>query len=115
MARVAMEGFGDINKVVEAIKKQVIGGTISGDLTSEVYRGSEGSEVILLVFEKFFWRVNSRASLSVLVLNSNGNITVDSIGGGAGQGPIFKMAFRAEEDFAESVIKPLEKLGFKQR
>ena len=112
MVRVAMEGFGNVNEVVEVIKNQILKGALSADLTSEVFRGEEGSETILLVFEKYFMRVSSRASLSVLILNNNGDITVDSIGGGAGQGPVFKMAFRAEEDFAESVIAPLEKLGF---
>lgn len=112
MARVAMEGIGNIKEVTDTIIDEILNGSVSGDLTSEIYRGSEGFEIILLVFEKYYMRISSRASLSVLIINNKGNITVDSVGGGAGQGPLFKMSWGAEEHFAEAIVKPLEKLGF---
>ena len=67
----------------------------------------EGRETILLVFEKYFMRTSSRASLSVIIENLSGTTAVYSIGSGGGTGALFSFDWGAGDSFANLVTEAL--------
>lgn len=60
----------------------------------------DGREVILLIFDKYYMRNGSRASLSVMIENIGGQTTVFSAGSGGSQGAVFNFDWGAAEKFA---------------
>lgn len=70
-------------------------------------RSPNGQETILLVFEKYFMRNSSRASLSVIIENVSGQTIVYSIGSGGGQSTLWKFDWGASSDFANLVPNAL--------
>lgn len=67
----------------------------------------DGKEVIMLVFEKYFMRNSSRASLSVVIENINGRTVVSSVGSGGGQGTWHRFDWGAAKDFSGMVKQAL--------
>lgn len=59
----------------------------------------EGREAIMLVYEKYYMRNSSRASLSVMIENLTGLTNVCAIGSGGGQGAIFDFDWGAADQF----------------
>lgn len=76
----------------------------SAELLEEDFKDlGDGKQIGVLVFEKFFFRTNSRASLVVIIDNINGYTNVNAIGSGGGNGMIFKFDWGASDDFASGV------------
>lgn len=73
-----------------------------------VNQSAAGHEVVLLVFEKYFMRTSSRASLSVVLENVNGQTWVGYTGSGGGQGAVFGFDWGTADDFAGVVTAALE-------
>lgn len=73
-----------------------------------VNRGADGREVVLLVFEKYYMRNSSRASLSVVLENLNGQTWVGYTGSGGGQGALLSFDWGTADDFAGLVAAALE-------
>ncbi len=71
-------------------------------------RSPEGREVVLLVFEKYYMRNSSRASLSVVLENVNGQTWVGYTGSGGGQGALLSFDWGTADDFAGAVAAALE-------
>ena len=70
--------------------------------------------MVVMVFEKYFMRASNRVSLTVVVSGSEGEVQVDAIGSGGGQGAIFSFSWGAEESFAGTVQRILNENGFRQ-
>ena len=68
----------------------------------------EGRESIMLVFEKYFMRNSSRASLSVMVENLSGQTCVYSVGSGGGKNALFSFDWGAGDSFAGLPAKAME-------
>ena len=66
-----------------------------------------GHEVALLIFEKYYMRTSSRASLTVLFENAAGPTTVVFRGSGGGESALFRFDWGAGTDFAATVAAAL--------
>lgn len=76
----------------------------NAELLEEDFKNlGDGKQMGILVFEKFFFRTNSRASLVVIIDNINGYTNVNAVGSGGGNGMIFKFDWGVADDFASSV------------
>lgn len=73
-----------------------------------VNRSPDGREVIMLVFEKYYMRNSSRASLSVVMESLNDQTWVGYLGSGGGQGAVFRFDWGTAEDFASVVTSALQ-------
>ena len=94
---------------VDKVIRQVENGSVSGELIDQyVSKLDEEHAVYVLVFEKFFMRNSSRASLTVTIENLNGTTHVHSVGSGGGQGAIFKFDWGASESFINQVKLALQ-------
>ncbi len=69
-------------------------------------------DTILLVFEKYYMRVENRVSASVLIYPFKDGIKVEVIGSGGGQSVFFRFNWGSEISIARSMGKILLELGF---
>ena len=67
----------------------------------------DGKTAILLVYDKYYMRNSSRASLSVLIENLEGSTTVVAIGSGGSQGAIFNFDWGTANNFENAVINAM--------
>lgn len=64
-------------------------------------------ELIILVFEKYYFRAENRASLTIIADNIDDVTSVRVIAAGSSKGLIFNFDWGAADNFAESVRKIL--------
>lgn len=92
----------------QVIYNYVIGGSVTGELIDN-YTAYEcnGVSCIVLVFEKHYWRVGNRLTLTVVIDNLNGVTNVRSIGGGGGEG-FFSFDWGASSSFSNCAVNALQ-------
>lgn len=71
----------------------------------ELKRPAEGKEIAVLVFEKYYFRSENRAALTVIIDNFNGVTSVTAIAAGSSKGIIFNFDWGAADNFADSIRK----------
>jgi len=76
-------------------------------------RNDYGQEIIVLVFEKFYMRNSSRASLTVTLENLRDVTQVHAIGSGGGQGLFFKFDWGASNEFSSEVLSALSEFTYR--
>ncbi|MHB8097159.1 MAG: DUF6054 family protein [Erysipelotrichaceae bacterium] len=101
------EGYSDCVEISSLIKSK-----LNADLVYENWRYINDVRIICLCFEKYYFRNNSYAGLSLLITESNLIQTIDVVGFGGGGGP-FNLSWGANEDFLQNVINLLDEKGFK--
>ncbi|MFA7532756.1 MAG: DUF6054 family protein [Tissierellaceae bacterium] len=69
----------------------------------------DGRSVCILVFEKYYFRAENRAALTVIIDNTKGKTNVKSIAAGSSKGLLFGFDWGAGDDFAYSIKSMLEK------
>ena len=89
------------------VSTQIENGSFSGELIDRYENSNEDVTLIVLVFEKYYMRNSSRASLTVTIENANTYTNVHAVGSGGGQGAIFKFDWGASRSFTDEVSKAL--------
>lgn len=102
------EGYSDCVEISELIKSK-----LNADLVYENWQHINDVRIIFLSFEKYFFRNNSYAGLSLLITESNRIQIIDVVAFGGGGGP-FNLSRGANEDFLEMIVHLLEEKGFKE-
>ncbi|MEA4822679.1 MAG: DUF6054 family protein [Clostridiaceae bacterium] len=113
MATVTLSGPGRVSDIAGVVKSGIQNSGISCELIDTVSHGSGDFSVVVMVFEKYFWRASNRASLTVVVSGAGDRVTVEAIGSGGGQGPLLRFSWGAEDSFAETVAEVLRPYGFR--
>lgn len=67
----------------------------------------DGVSVIIRVFEKYYMRNNSRASLTLVVIGSGDTCHVTAIGSGGGESTLFSFDWGASNNFVSVVENAL--------
>ncbi len=114
MALLTMHGNGDFQKIVDKLISELEDSAYSCQLVDRLAKNIGTTRTEFLVFEKYFIRTSSRASLSVLVTGDQYNVTVNAIASGGGQGAIFKLTWGSEESFLKSAQSILEQMNFRK-
>lgn len=97
------------SQAATVLKNQVQASGTSVECVGEyANRATDGREVVLLVFEKYYMRNSSRASLTVVLENVNGQTWVGYTGSGGGQGALLSFDWGTADDFAATVHAALE-------
>ncbi|MFA5449792.1 MAG: DUF6054 family protein [Clostridia bacterium] len=112
MAVLKWEGKGEFEELLRGIIDEVTKSAISAEVIAAERTISGTVKTALLVFEKYYMRNESRASLSVQIVAESGNIKVVSVGSGGGRGVFFNFSWGAEESFAQTIADYLEGKGF---
>ncbi|MDO9628753.1 MAG: DUF6054 family protein [Acholeplasmataceae bacterium] len=114
MAIASFKGQGNISAIVNYLKNGIEEAGLTNALIHSIVRESSGGRTHLLVFEKWYYRNGSRASLTVMVTENDGIIMVDAIAAGGGQGLVFRFSWGAEENFVGIVRDLMVKKGFRE-
>lgn len=97
-----------LKELLSKIKKDF---TDTTDFVCEHIEENENTEIILLVLEKYYYRNNSRASLT-LQITDNGNEQHAIIVGAGGDVGLLNFKLGAKNDFANMVKVKLNEYGF---
>ncbi len=84
---------------------------LSGELVTRIDKTIASSNITLLVYEKYYMRVSSYVSLTILIVENETVQTIELIGSGGGNG-VFGIDWGANEAFAESAKLILGEKGF---
>lgn len=105
---IKMKGYYDsgIRNLADILRRE-----IGADLISESSQEFSDGAVILLCFEKYYFRTGSYASLTILLTERESQQTADIIGSGGGAG-LFNFSYGSNSDFAGSAKKTLMNYGF---
>jgi hypothetical protein len=112
MASISMSGKANAREVADYIQNEIVASAMSCELVDSILREFQGVTIQLLVFEKYYMRNSSRASLTVSVIGQGDMVVVDAVGSGGGQGALFNFSWGAEEDFVAVVEDILRRIGF---
>ena len=74
-------------------------------------RFADGAEVYFIVYEKYFMRVESYVSLSILFTKTDLRSSAELVSSGGGGG-LLNFSWGAENDFAADCAEALEAIGF---
>lgn len=103
MAKFEKSIKGDFNNIVEALNEEILNSGFSMDLVDESKFKCGETEIAVLVYDKYFMRNGNRASLTLTVAGSNGEVFVSAIGAGGGKGVIFNFSMGAESELVSIV------------
>jgi len=107
-----LRGRGTPGQIADLLFEGITRSAISCELIDRIERKAGNETVILLVFEKYYMRSQNRASLSVLITGSDGEVLVDAVGAGGGTGVFLRFSWGTEDDFEQSVCDILLRKGF---
>ncbi|MEL7603609.1 MAG: DUF6054 family protein [Bacillota bacterium] len=89
------------------IKDEVLGGSVTGELLDFHQVSHANPQCVVMVFEKYYMRVSNRLTLTVTVDDAPGYTRVHAVGGGGGEGALFRFDWGAAESFTSSVPRAL--------
>lgn len=112
MAKFEKTLVGDFNKIVGELDMAIINSAVSMNLVDENSYISGDVRVLVRVYDKYFMRNSSRASLSLTVVDSGNEIYISAIGAGGGQGVFFNLSWGAESELVDIVSDCLKNLGY---
>lgn len=113
MASVYMMGQGDAATITRLLADEILRSAMSCELIDSRHHELGGTTCDLLVFDKYYMRNSSRASLTVNVIGNGGVVYVDAVGSGGSQGALFNFSWGAEENFVDTVAQILGGYGFR--
>lgn len=95
-----------VSVLAEILKKE-----INAELVCESIKNVGGGKVLLLSFERYYFRNGSYAGLTVMVAEDDYGQTADIIGSGGGEG-LFNVSWGANQSFADMASRILKGYGF---
>jgi hypothetical protein len=98
--------------LVFELDQAIVNSAMSMKLVNESVYEAYPYKISMKVYDKYFMRNSSRASLSLTVIEDGRSTHVVAIGSGGGQGVIFNFSWGAENELVNDVQRLLEKLGY---
>lgn len=96
-----------LNQARDLIESTIVDGSLTGEMIDQYQLKKEDCTCIVMVFEKHYYRVANRLTLTVILDDFNGMTKVHMIGGGGGDG-LFRFDWGAADSFQDSVLSALE-------
>ncbi len=94
---------GDIQVLSEGLHKYILDSAVSMELIDQSSYEMGNTKVKVLVYDKYFMRNSSRASLNVTIVSDDDTIFVSAIGAGGSQGLFLNFSWGAESELVEVV------------
>ncbi len=95
------------HQAADIVTSAVTQGSLSAELVDSYTADGNGVTCVTLVFDKYFMRNSSRASLSVTIENLKGFTHVHAAGSGGGQGALWNFDWGAGSRFTRDVADAL--------
>lgn len=102
---------GDFEKIVEQLNDDIFKSGASINLVDKSNYADGNIRMAVRVYDKYFMRNSSRASLNVTVIDSGMEIFITAIGAGGGNGAFFNFSWGAEGEMTEVVANSIRKMG----
>lgn len=112
MAKFQQKISGDIDQIVQSLNKDILSSAMSMESVDRVDVTINGIRSIIIVYDKYYMRNSSRASLTLNVIGDGTEIWVNAIGAGGGNGSIFNFSWGTEEDIISAVESSLHQMGY---
>lgn len=112
MAQRSMWKRGRIRDILAPLEQQIL---ISGMSCERVdsFEYAVGETIVwVLIYEKYFCRSSSRASLTLTLVEANETVTANAMASGGGQGTFHRFSWGVEDSFAQDGWNALAALGF---
>lgn len=110
MAKYEKKIVGNFDEIISKLQNEIINSGISMNLVDESNYSSGESNIAVRVYDKYFMRNSSRASLNLTVVGHGSDIFISAIGAGGGQGVIFNFSWGAEDELVDIVRYCIEAL-----
>ncbi len=100
----------DPASTANTISRHIIDGSISGELIDDyIINCGNGHICRVMVYEKYYYRVSNRLTLTVTIDNADGRTRVHYISGGGGNGTFFRFDWGSSDSFSNCVYEALRK------
>jgi hypothetical protein len=111
MAKFEKTITGEFEAVVREIDRCVMNNGASMNLVDQSDHKLNETNIAVRVYDKYFMRNKSRASLSVTIIGQDDQIFITAIGAGGGQGVIFNFSLGAESEMVDIVSNCVNKMA----
>lgn len=110
MAKYEKKIIGNFDEVIDKLQNEIINSGFSMSLVDESNYSSGETNIAVRIYDKYFMRNGSRASLSLTVVGQGSDIFISAIGAGGGEGIIFNFSLGAEDELVDIVRYCIEKM-----
>lgn len=102
---VAMDVNLSVREAKQVLEENIQSAGLSVECIDAVYQcaANEEGSVYMAVFDKYYMRNSSRASLTVLITDVSGTTNVRAVGSGGSQGTILNFDWGASGNFEQAV------------
>lgn len=99
-----------VRTCADTVESYILNSALSAQLIDRHEISAGGYHVITLVFEKYFIRNSSRASLTITIDNLSSSTRVHAVGSGAGTNTLFRFDWGASSNIEAMVGEALKDL-----
>lgn len=96
-----------VDETEAIIESAVVSGSITGECIDRHLLETPCGKCVVLVFEKHFYRVSNRLTLTVVIDNFDTTTRVHCVSGGGGQSMLFRFDWGAADSFSSVVDRVL--------
>ncbi|MGL5648109.1 MAG: DUF6054 family protein [Clostridium sp.] len=100
----------NLKETIEILDSEIVGRSFTGERIDYhvVYGDANNKAVVILIYEKHYWRAGNRLTLTVTIDNMENFTKIHSVGAGGGEG-FFKFDWGAGDDFTSAPRYALKK------
>jgi len=109
MAKYETRVTGNFDEIADCLHQDVMGSAMSINLIDQSCFEAGTVRIVTRVYDKYYMRNSSRASLTVTLVGSGNDVMVSAIGAGGGQGALFSFSWGAEENFVSAVEQSMQR------
>ncbi|HHX56263.1 MAG TPA: hypothetical protein GX705_07940 [Clostridiales bacterium] len=108
MAKYEKSVIGDFGQIVNQLENHIMRDAMSMNLVDASDFSSGDINIAVRVYDKYYMRIESRASLSLTVVSHDNHVFISAIGAGGGRGIYFNFDYGAEADMVSIVQRSVE-------
>jgi len=112
MAKYERTVTGDFRLIYSRLNRAIADSAVSINLVGESRFSCGETSLIVSVYDKYYMRNSSRASLTLTVAGCGDRVFVSAIGAGGGQGVFLNFSWGAEENFVAVVEQAMADMGY---
>lgn len=105
---------GEFGEVLTVLEKEILQNGRGLELVDQSDFEVGENRLAVRVYDKYFFRTGSRASLTLTVAGIGNEVFISSIGAGGGEGIAFRMDWGTEEELSRFIKEILDKNSFAQ-
>jgi hypothetical protein len=96
-----------VDETAAIIESAVVSGSFTGECIDRHLLETPSGKCMVMVFEKHYYRVSNRLTLTVVIDDFNKRTRVHYVGGGGGQSMLFRFDWGAADSFSGVVDQAL--------